>query len=433
MKILKTVCVIVMILLTGALHASTSADITISGTLTGNTQSDGDLSTATNPPVNEDSVQILISLYTTPTDVVPLWLESQSVAVTNGSFNLILSDIPDELFIVNDSLYLGITVENDSEMTPRIPFNAIPYAISATHAKTADRATVADSLSPGAVVPPGPKGDAGPAGPAGPAGSTGPAGPQGVKGDTGNAGPTGPTGPAGVQGPQGPMGPMGLMGPQGLTGPAGDTGPKGDQGDIGPQGLVGPVGPIGPAGPSSFDISYYRRTGTGVPELWYTSLTTGSAITTGAPTANVLRAIPFVVPKDVTLDRIAINVSTLKAGLARLGIYEDNGNVYPGALVIDAGEVNTGTAGSKILNINETLVGNKLYWLVVVGNNNPTVRCLNPAYMVAVLGVPNSLAANPGPGYYKSFTYATLPQDFPTSAAIINAAPIPAVFVRLED
>jgi hypothetical protein len=53
----------------GALRAATSADITISGTLSGRTQDDEDLSTATSPPVNADSVQILVSLYASPADV----------------------------------------------------------------------------------------------------------------------------------------------------------------------------------------------------------------------------------------------------------------------------------------------------------------------------------------------------------------------------
>jgi hypothetical protein len=180
-------------------------------------------------------------------------------------------------------------------------------------------------------------------------------------------------------------------------------------------------------------MSYYRRTGVASPEVWYTSPITGSAITTGAPSANVLRAIPFIVSKETTLDRIAMNVSNSKAGSARLGIYEDNGNLYPSALLLDAGTVDTGSTGSKVLNINQTLTANKLYWLVVVGNNNPTVRCLNPAYMIAVLGVPNTLATNPGLGYSVAYGDAALPNNFPNGAAVINAAPIPAIFVRLTD
>jgi len=446
MKTKKILTTIVLALLAHAAFA-TNADISINGTLSIKPQN-GDVSTAANPPVNEASVDLLISLYSTVTGGLALWQEAQAVPVKNGSFTITLSDVPDDIFLNNGSLFLGIAVEDDSEMSPRIPFNAVPYSISSKYA------AVADALSPGAVIPPGPKGDTGPAGPQGSAGPQGPAGAAGPKGDVGAAGPqdpagaTGPkgdTGAVGAQGPSGPigpMGPMGMVGPQGLQGLPGPMGPSGAQGEIGPagptgpagpQGEIGPMGPIGPAGQSSFDLSYYRRAGTGAPEQWDSSPTAGSALTTGAPSANVLRAIPFIVSRETVLDRIAVAVTNAKNGSARLGIYEDNGNLYPGALMLDAGEISTTPTGTKILNINETLTGNKLYWLAVVGSNNPTMRCLNPAYTISLLGFPSSLSANPGLGYSVGFNYAALPQDFPGSAGIVNAAPVPAIFVRLAD
>ncbi|GAI01197.1 unnamed protein product, partial [marine sediment metagenome] len=55
----------------------------------------------------------------------------------------------------------------------------------------------------------------------------------------------------------------------------------------------------------------------------------------------VLRALPLVVPRDITVDRIAVDIEVAgEAGSkARLGIYRNGANLYPGTLVVDAGEI----------------------------------------------------------------------------------------------
>lgn len=590
------ISIILLSLMFGAnLVAHGGTNLTISGTLS-NFTSDGGATPATSAPLDKDDVTIYLRIYPSETDVVPLWEETQVTSVKNGVLTLDIIDVPDDIFVSNSQLFLGITVEDDEEMSPRIPFGTVPYSVSARNAKEADHALVADALSnpSGATGPAGPtgaqgpkgdkgdKGDAGlqgskgskgdkgdvgsqgpigfmgPQGIQGPVGATGATGAQGPKGDAGDVGSQGPIGfmgPQGIEGPQGPVGstgptgdkgdkglnwkgvwdlfaayeiddsviaidgsayiaiaqnlgdeppsanwellaskgdtgdvgsqgPQGLVGPQGIqgsegpigaTGPQGPEGlqglqgPKGDAGDVGPQGLQGlqglmgpqgvqgPEGPIGATGPqgpeglqglkgdagdvgpqglaglSSFDISYYRRSGTSAPEAWYTTSVTAAAATTGAPTENVLRAIPFVVPKTITLDRIAISVTNNKAGNARLGIYEDDGNVYPGALILDAGVINTGGAnGIKTLTIDQTLTGNKLYWLVIVGSNNPTIRCFTMANMMVIQGFTSDLNAAPGVGYSVAYVYGALPATFPASATYITASPIPAIFVRLS-
>lgn len=178
-------------------------------------------------------------------------------------------------------------------------------------------------------------------------------------------------------------------------------------------------------------FSLYKASTTQV-ERWYTAPVTGTALTTGAPTANTLRAIPFPLSETVVLDRIAINVTTLLAGQARLGIYEDNGNMYPGARVLDAGTVDSGSAGVKAITINQTLQGGKLYWLVIVGNAAPTIRTFAVASMLPLLGFDNTLGTAPGLFYSVAYTYAALPATFPTGAAVGTAVPIPAIFVRIS-
>lgn len=166
-------------------------------------------------------------------------------------------------------------------------------------------------------------------------------------------------------------------------------------------------------------------------DRWYTSPITGTALTTGAPTANVLRAIPFIVPKTITVDRIAINVTTLLTGNVRFGIYRDNGLGYPGSLVLDGGAVSTATAGVKSVAINQVLNGGQLYWLAIVSSAAATLRCFSVASMNPILGFDNTLGTAPGLFYSVAFTYAALPATFTAGATFGTAVPIPAIFVRV--
>ena len=64
-----------------------------------------------------------------------------------------------------------------------------------------------------------------------------------------------------------------------------------------------------------------------------------AAPTTRVLTANQLWAFVFQIPRAMTFDRIAIKVDTAVADMsARLGIYNDNGSLYPSSLVLDAGD-----------------------------------------------------------------------------------------------
>jgi hypothetical protein len=67
-----------------------------------------------------------------------------------------------------------------------------------------------------------------------------------------------------------------------------------------------------------------------------------------ALTINRLYAVPFMTADAKTITRIAIHVTTLgTAAHARLGIYQDNGSIYPGSRVSDCGVVDCSTTGMK--------------------------------------------------------------------------------------
>jgi hypothetical protein len=68
------------------------------------------------------------------------WVETQAlVIVESGLFHVNLGavrPIPEGLFDT-DGLYLSIQVGSDAQMTPRIPFQSVPYALVAEYAETA--------------------------------------------------------------------------------------------------------------------------------------------------------------------------------------------------------------------------------------------------------------------------------------------------------
>ncbi|QKK02236.1 MAG: hypothetical protein HND55_05945 [Pseudomonadota bacterium] len=76
------------------------------------------------------TVNLHFSLYTQDTGGTPVWQEQHaSVAVTAGFFQVELGDqtlLADQLF--EAPLYLGIAVDGDPEMTPRMRVGSVPFA-----------------------------------------------------------------------------------------------------------------------------------------------------------------------------------------------------------------------------------------------------------------------------------------------------------------
>lgn len=185
--------------------------------------------------------------------------------------------------------------------------------------------------------------------------------------------------------------------------------------------------------PNQGDLSFLRLKKIG---RYYGSFFTGGAQTTQAiATVNSLRAFPFFIPRTAKFDRISIRVTTAATGptpRARLGVYEDSGSVYPGKLVLDAGEVNVSATGIKELVIDLTLKSGKLYWLVLLGQDTaslavgaiPTTDAL-----ATFLGWDSTLSGTPPLGYSVTQTYGALPATYPAGATDWNL-PLPLIALR---
>jgi hypothetical protein len=253
-------------LLLGTLSLPQTARAAVPGFLT----QQGRLFDAKNQPV-DGLIDVRFSLYEDAASRVASWTEVAEVRFDDGYFVVHLGTVvPFDASIFDGSeKFLGVTIGDDEELSPRAAVGSVPYALVCGDVRgdihptslsignqlviDANGRWVGDTT--GLVGPQGPQGPQGLLGMAGPVGDQGAAGPQGPEGRAGSDGPMGPEGPEGKPGALGPMGPQGTPG---LDGAEGAMGPKGADGDVGPRGLAGPQGlagsdgAVGPMGPQGF-------------------------------------------------------------------------------------------------------------------------------------------------------------------------------------
>ncbi len=96
----------------------------------------GRLADSSGNPVTTSGIGMCFRLYNTDTGGSPLWEETHAaVPVEDGLFHVLLGStnpIPVSLLANNSTLWLGITVGADSEMTPREQIASVPYAMIAS-------------------------------------------------------------------------------------------------------------------------------------------------------------------------------------------------------------------------------------------------------------------------------------------------------------
>jgi hypothetical protein len=100
--------------------------------------------------VTDGSYMMTFNLYTSEMETTVLWSESQDVVIVNGIFNVLLGrETP--LDLPFDTVYwLGVTVGEESELTPRIQLSSSAYSL---RARTIDDGAVqSESIADGAVT-----------------------------------------------------------------------------------------------------------------------------------------------------------------------------------------------------------------------------------------------------------------------------------------
>lgn len=268
----------------------------------------------------------------------------------------------------------------------------------------------------------GPQGEQGEAGEVGATGETGSVGAQGIQGATGSAGSVGATGSTGAAGTAGSTGSQGVQGIQGVVGDAGATG------STGPTGATGSTGPTGATGPAGSAYVLPIKTG---KSLWFSPGKLGAGATSLAFGAGTLSLMPWLVPNACTLDRMGIRVAAVAASsVVRLGIYADDGSGYPGALVLDAGTLDSSVGtGHREITVNQVLTPG-LYWIGCVSQGGgPTLGRADVSPFVTGSTVDPVTSTGDWIGYSSLSITGALPGTFTTTVTPI--AVCPRVYIRV--
>jgi len=125
-------------------------------------------------------------------------------------------------------------------------------------------------------------------------------------------------------------------------------------------------------------------------------------------------AVPFPVNRDVTVDRIGLEVTGTGASTAvRLGIYSNTAD-NPDALLLDAGTIDGATGSFQEITISKALTTGRV-WLVAVAQGSNTVTVRGVRY-IASAGLPSS-------GYAPYSSYALRQSGTSTNGALPASAP----------
>jgi hypothetical protein len=108
----------------------------------------GKLTDGSGGPVADTTYSVLFSLYSMPSGGSSMWSETQTVRTKLGLFAVLLGSVsPIGTLPEAGTLYLGMKVGADPEMTPRIQIASAAYAYLASKADTANYALAAGGAS----------------------------------------------------------------------------------------------------------------------------------------------------------------------------------------------------------------------------------------------------------------------------------------------
>ncbi len=101
----------------------------------------GRLTDSLGNPVANGQYDITFKIWNVPEGEfsLPVWIGApQTIQVTDGLFNCLVGPIPPLVFTSGEDRYLGITVESENELTPRVQLISVPYSYHALRADTAE-------------------------------------------------------------------------------------------------------------------------------------------------------------------------------------------------------------------------------------------------------------------------------------------------------
>lgn len=166
---------------------------------------------------------------------------------------------------------------------------------------------------------------------------------------------------------------------------------------------------------------------------YYTGAFNAAATTTRALAANQCFVFPLYVGRTILFDHVAVEVTSGVASNFIVGIYSDNGNMFPGSLIWSSSAFNGASADVLHQEIGDTIMleKNKLYWEVWSASSNPTLRALAATSIWPFLGATTG-ANGSYTGYSNSsFSYSgTLPLTMSNVGFAKIGIAVPILYLR---
>jgi len=135
---------------------------------------------------------------------------------------------------------------------------------------------------------------------------------------------------------------------------------------------------------------------------------------------DTLRAGMFLVTARLNIDRIGTYIAGPGGAGAkvRVGLYSDNGSLYPGALIVDGGEL-AADAIAEVLAVVDEDLDPGFCWLILNCDDN-AVDILGPNLSLFLLS-----STTHGMGYTVASAYGALPDPFPAGGIVSINIPNP--------
>ena len=149
---------------------------------------------------------------------------------------------------------------------------------------------------------------------------------------------------------------------------------------------------------------------------YYRAGNTAGYSTVYVPTTNHMFSQFICFGEDIAIDQLAISTYTATTGgVARMGLYADDGALYPGQLLYDSGEISTTTTGLKTAAPPSPIViakGTPFWTCFLCGVAAPKLKSSDSTCLSA-LGTNNIGVGWLFNGFFANHTYGALPAIHP--------------------
>jgi len=158
----------------------------------------------------------------------------------------------------------------------------------------------------------------------------------------------------------------------------------------------------------------------------------GGSIGTLTGAAGRVDLFPYVARADALIDRLIVNCTTLAAGaLGKIVVYSADASGRPDALVLETGDLDLGSLGTKSATVSWTQRQGRTYW---IGFRNSATATISAWGLSATpdLNGGTAIATTARKVLRRTSTYATAaPTTWGYLGTEINAAQAPAIWLRV--